>query len=49
MEFLLELFAFMRSQKKLWLLPVFLTMVIVGGLLVFTKGSVIAPFIYTIF
>jgi hypothetical protein len=44
-----ELWAFMRARKKLWLLPLVLLMVLIGGLLVFAKGSVLAPFIYTIF
>ncbi len=39
----------MRARKKLWLLPLILLMVAIGGLLVFAKGSVLAPFIYTIF
>jgi hypothetical protein len=44
-----ELWAFMRVRKKFWLLPVILLMLLVGTLLVFAKGSVLAPFIYTIF
>jgi hypothetical protein len=44
-----ELIAFMRERKKLWLLPVILIMVLIGALLVFAQGSVLAPFIYTIF
>ena len=44
-----ELWSFMRARKKLWLLPLILLMVAIGGLLVFAKGSVLAPFIYTIF
>jgi hypothetical protein len=44
-----ELLAFMRVRKKFWLAPIILVMVLVGGLLVFAKGSVLAPFIYTIF
>jgi hypothetical protein len=44
-----ELWAFMRVRKKFWLMPIILIMVVVGGLLVFAKGSVLAPFIYTIF
>ena len=44
-----ELWAFMRVRKKFWLLPVILVMLAVGGLLVFAQGSVLAPFIYTIF
>jgi hypothetical protein len=44
-----ELWAFMRVRKKFWLLPIILLMLAVGGLLVFAQGSVLAPFIYTIF
>lgn len=44
-----ELWAFMRVRKKFWLLPIILLMLLVGGLLVFAKGSVLAPFIYTVF
>jgi hypothetical protein len=46
---MVELWSFMRVRKKFWLLPVVLVMVMVGGLLVFAEGSVLAPFIYTIF
>ncbi len=44
-----ELWDFMRVRKKFWLLPVIVVMVLVGALLVFAQGSVLAPFIYTIF
>lgn len=44
-----ELWAFMRERKKLWLLPIVVVLVAVGGLLVFAQGSALAPFIYTIF
>lgn len=44
-----ELWAFMRERKKWWLMPIIVVMVLVGALLVFAKGSVLAPFIYTIF
>ena len=46
---LVELWAFMRERKKFWLLPILLMMALFGGLLVVTKGSAVAPFIYTIF
>jgi hypothetical protein len=49
MAFVLELWAFMRVRKKYWLLPVMVMMAIFGGLLVLGKGSVIAPFLYTLF
>jgi hypothetical protein len=44
-----ELWAFMKVRKKFWLLPIIVIMVLVGTLLVFAQGSVLAPFIYTIF
>lgn len=44
-----ELWAFMRARKKFWLLPLILLMLMIGTLLVFAQGSVLAPFIYTIF
>jgi hypothetical protein len=49
MDFLLELWRFMWVRKKFWLLPVLVMMVVFGGLVVLTKGSAVAPFIYTIF
>lgn len=49
MSFLAELWQFMSTRKKYWLLPVLFTMILLGGLVVLTQGSVIAPFIYTLF
>jgi hypothetical protein len=49
MDFLSELWAYMRHRKKWWLLPVITVLVLVGALLVFAQGSALAPFIYTIF
>lgn len=49
MSFLVELWVFLRSRKKLWLAPIILVMLTVGWLLVASQGSVVAPFIYTIF
>ncbi len=48
-ELLGELWAFMRERKKFWLLPIVLVLLLFGSLLVFTQGSVVAPFIYTLF
>jgi hypothetical protein len=45
----LELWRFMRVRKKFWLLPILITMAALGALLVMAKGSVVAPFIYTLF
>lgn len=44
-----ELWEFMRERKKLWLLPIMVIMVLLGGLLVLAQGSAVAPFIYTLF
>jgi hypothetical protein len=49
MDFVAELWRFMRARKKYWMLPVLIMMVVLGGLVVITKGSAIAPFIYTLF
>ncbi len=49
MSFLREFWAFTRARKKFWLLPIFIMMVLFGGLIVLTQGSAVAPFIYTIF
>jgi hypothetical protein len=49
MGFLKEMWAFLRVRKKLWLAPIIFVMVLLGGLLVLAQGSVVAPFIYTLF
>jgi len=49
MDFLAELWAFLRVRKKLWLLPIIIVMVGLGGLLILAHGSAVAPFIYTLF
>ena len=49
MEMLKELWTFMRVRKKYWLWPIFLTMALLGILIVLTQGSAVAPFIYTLF
>ena len=49
MSFLKELWAFLRARRKLWLLPIILGLVVLGGLLILAQGSVVAPFIYTLF
>ena len=48
-SFLREMWLFMRVRKKFWLLPILVMRVLFGGLVVLTKGSAVAPFIYTIF
>ena len=49
MSFLKELWLFMRSRKKYWLLPIIVMMVVLGALIVLVQGSAVAPFIYTLF
>lgn len=49
MEILKELWRFMLVRKKLWLLPIIVVMLLLGGLLVIAQGSAVAPFIYTLF
>jgi hypothetical protein len=49
MEFLKDLWGFMRERKKFWLAPIILVMVLLGALIVLSQGSAIAPFIYTLF
>lgn len=44
-----ELWAFMKARRKWWLMPLILLLALLGALMVFAKGSVLAPFIYTIF
>ena len=49
MSFVTELWLFMRVRKKFWLLPILMMTAVFGGLVVLSKGSAIAPFIYTLF
>jgi len=49
MGFIKELWVFLRVRKKLWMLPIITVMVLLGALLVLAQGSVVAPFIYTLF
>jgi hypothetical protein len=49
MSFLAELWDFMKTRKKFWLLPIVVVMLLLGALLIFAQGSAIAPFIYTLF
>jgi hypothetical protein len=48
-SFLAELWRYMRVRKKYWLLPIMLSMALLGSLIVLSQGSAIAPFIYTLF
>jgi uncharacterized membrane protein YoaT (DUF817 family) len=49
LEFLSDLWRFSRKNKKYWMLPIILSMILVGALIFFAEGSAIAPFIYTLF
>ena len=49
MSFLIEFWNFVKIRKKYWLLPIMFVLLLFGGLIVLSKGSAIAPFIYTIF
>ena len=44
-----EFWAFLRARKKWWLAPIVMMLILLGGLIFFTQGSALAPFIYTIF
>jgi len=48
-EFLKDLWDFMRARKKFWLAPIIIVLLLLGALIVFAQGSAVAPFIYTIF
>ena len=49
MDFLKELWEFIIERKKFWLVPIFIVLLLFGGLIILTQGSAVAPFIYTIF
>ena len=49
MNFLLEVYNFLRVRKKFWLLPIILVLVIFGGLIILAEGTAVAPFVYTLF
>ena len=49
MDFVKDLWGFLKVRKKFWLLPIILTLLFFGALMIFASGSAIAPFIYTIF
>lgn len=48
-SFIKEFWTFLRERKKLWLLPIIIVLVLLVALSIFTQGSVVAPFIYTLF
>lgn len=49
MHFLKELWLFIKERKKLWLAPVIIVLLMIGALLIFSSGSAVAPFIYSLF
>ena len=49
MDFLKDLWGFLKVRKKFWLLPIILVLLLFGALIVLTSGTAIAPFIYAVF
>ena len=49
MDFLSDLWGFMRERKKFWMAPIILVLLLLATLIIFAEGSVVAPFIYTLF
>ena len=49
LEFLIDLWDFMRVRKKFWLAPIIVVLLLLGGLIVFAEGTAVAPFVYTLF
>ena len=49
MEYVAQMWRFLAIRRKFWLLPIIVVSVLLGGLLVLAQGSVVAPFIYTLF
>jgi hypothetical protein len=49
MDFLSDLWKFLRERKKFWLAPIIIVLLLIGVLLVIGGGSAVAPFIYTLF
>ena len=49
LSFAQELWGFLRERKKFWLLPIIMMAALLGGLIVLSQGSAVAPFIYTLF
>jgi hypothetical protein len=49
MDFVLQMWRFLGARRKYWLLPIIMITLLLGGLLVLAQGSVVAPFIYTLF
>jgi hypothetical protein len=49
LDLIRDLWGFMRVRKKFWLAPIFIVMLLLGALIVLTQGTVVAPFVYTLF
>lgn len=49
MSFFVELLQFLKARRKIWLLPIIIVMLVLGGLLILAQGTVLAPFLYTLF
>jgi hypothetical protein len=49
LDLIKDLWGFMRERKKFWLAPIIIVLLLLGVLIVFAQGSVVAPFIYTLF
>ena len=49
MEFIKDIWGFLKNRKKFWLLPIIVILLGLGILIVFSAGSAIAPFVYTLF
>ena len=49
MNFLSDIFGFLKTRKKFWLLPLIIILILFGAILFFAGGSAVAPFIYTLF
>jgi hypothetical protein len=49
MDLVMQMWKFLGARRKLWLLPIIVVAVVMGGLLVLAQGSVVAPFVYTLF
>ena len=49
MDIVFQMWRFLGARRKFWLLPIIIVTVVIGGLLILAQGSVVAPFIYTLF
>ena len=49
LDLLKDLWEFLKVRKKFWLAPIIIVLLLLGGLIVLSQGSAVAPFIYTLF